>query len=83
VDQITESTRILARERQRRWRANQKAGRIGVCFTTDAVTLVEGLVAAGLLSYDRTEDRAAINAATSRLVELMLLSGKLPLRERP
>lgn len=61
--------RSSSADRQRRYRARLKAGKIRVSFDTDEVDHIERLIAAGYLTAEQSDDRQAINEATRELVE--------------
>jgi len=58
----------LAADRQRRLRERQSLGRIVLRIEVDGVDHIEMLIEGGWLKRSEEEDRAAVNAATARLL---------------
>jgi hypothetical protein len=57
-------------QRQRAWRARQRAGKICLLVEVDQHELAEALVDAGLLAWEVCEDHEAIARATGEVLEI-------------
>lgn len=63
---------MSAAARQARHRQRERAGRIVLRVEADEIQLVEALVASELLPEADRDDRAAVEEATARLIELLI-----------
>src|SRR5262245_34423901 len=62
---------ISSAEKQRAYRERRDAGRCVLSVEANEVDLAELLISAGLLSRDLEDNRAAIEAATAKLLQLI------------
>jgi hypothetical protein len=61
---------ITAAAKQRAYRDRRRSGRVVLRIEIDEVALVETLIAAGYLPREQDDDRAAVQAALTSMLEI-------------